>query len=141
MHTDRSLVLLMGAGMLAVVSGVLAALAYAHQPMAPDGDPVLGTPQLIMFETDTCDWCDGFRRKAAKDYAGSEFAGKAPLRFMSVDDGPPPKKYRLVSFRKSPMLVLFDQFGRELDRIQGDPGSSDAVQSLVRRNLRRVAKS
>ena len=141
MHTERSLRTILLAGSIAVASSGLALLAYLHQPMAPDGEPVLGSPQLIMFETDKCDWCERFRSSLAKQYQRSEFATQAPLRFISVDDGPPPRRYRLRSFNGGPMLVLFDQYGRELDRIDTDPKTSDAVQSLVRRNLRRVKSS
>ncbi len=94
-----------------------------------------------MFETESCVWCENFRRKTARDYQSSEYASKAPIKFMSVDDGPPPKRYRLTSFKASPMLVLFDQYGREMDRIVSEPANSETVETLVRRNLRRMAKS
>ena len=140
MHTERSLRTLLFAAGIACASGALGLLAFLHAPLPPDGDPVLGGPQLIMFESEACTWCEGFRGKIAKEYQRSEFAGKAPLRYISIDDGPPPKRFRLTSFSGAPMLVFFDQYGRELDRIEKDPGTSAAVQSLVRRNLRRVAK-
>ena len=98
MHTDRSLRLILGAATIAVVSSILGGLAWLHRPLPPDGEPVLGTAQLVMFETDKCSWCEKFRRKTAREYQTTEYASRAPLKFMSVDDGPPPKRYRLVSF-------------------------------------------
>ena len=140
MTTDRSLRVMLGASTLAIVSGTLGALAYLHMPLSPDGDPVLGSPQVIMFETEWCDWCEKFRRRVGKDYQGSPLATKAPLRYMSIDDGPPPKKYRLSSFSGQPVLVMFDQYGRELERIEKPPADVAPVESMVRRNLRRVSK-
>ena len=140
MYSDRQLRVLLGAGSLALASALLGGLAYLNKPMAPDGDPVLGSPQLVMFETDGCDWCEKFRRKTAREYQETAYATQAPLRFMSVEDGPPPKRYRLDSFSKSPMLVMFDQYGRELGRLDSEPKSSAAIESLVRRGLRHVSK-
>ena len=141
MQSDNNLRLIFGAASVAVVSAALGGLAYFHRPLAPDGEAVLGGAQLVMFETEACTWCEKFRRKTAREYQNSEFAGKAPLKFMSVDDGPPPKRYRLTSFKSSPMLVLFDQYGREMDRIVSEPASSEMVETMVRRNLRKMAKS
>lgn len=141
MNSDQNLRLILAAASVAVVSCVLGALAYLHRPLRPDGEAVLGSPQLVMFETESCVWCENFRRKTARDYQSSEYASKAPIKFMSVDDGPPPKRYRLTSFKASPMLVLFDQYGREMDRIVSEPANSETVETLVRRNLRRMAKS
>jgi hypothetical protein len=138
MHSDRNLRLLLGAGTLAVVSSLLGVLAWVHKPLPPDGDPVLGSPQLVMFETDKCGWCENFRRKAAREYLSTEASSRAPLKYMSVDDGPPPKRYRLDSFSRSPMLVLFDQYGRELARLVKEPANGEALESMVRRNLRNV---
>ena len=140
MYSDRQLRVVLGAGALAVVSGLLGGLAYLNRPMAPDGDPVLGSPQLVMFETDNCGWCEKFRRTSAREYQTTEYATKAPLRFMSVEDGPPPKRYRLDGFSKSPMLVMFDQYGRELGRIDYEPKNSAAIELMVRRGLNRVGK-
>lgn len=136
MHSDKNLRLILAAGSLAVVCSLLGALAWLHKPLAPDGEPVLGSPQLVMFETEKCGWCEKFRRKTARDYQSTEYASLAPLKYMSVDDGPPPKRYRLSSFSASPMLVLFDQYGRELARIEKEPVGSEAIESMVRRNLR-----
>ncbi len=141
MHTDNNLRIILGAGTIAVLSTVLGALSYFHRPLPPDGEPVLGTAMLVMFETDACSWCAKFKRSTGRDYQGGDYASKAPLKFMSVDDGPPPKRYRLTSFTALPMLVLFDAYGREVDRIEKEPASTEIVESLVRRNLRKMTKS
>lgn len=138
MHSDRNLRIILGAGTLAVVCSLLGVLAWLHRPLAPDGEAVLGSPQFVMFETDKCAWCEKFRRQTARDYQATEYASHAPLKYMSVDDGPPPKRYRLSSFSRSPMLVLFDQYGRELARLEKEPASSEAVEAMVRRNLRNI---
>ena len=133
--------MLLGAASIAVVSGALGALTFLSRPVPPDGDPVLGTAQLLMLETDSCEPCEKFRRKAGRDYQASDLAGRAPLRFVSVEDGPPPKRYRLSYFSKSPALVLFDQYGRELDRLNKVPASAEIVEAFVRRHLRTISKS
>lgn len=138
MHSDRDLRIILGAGTLAVVCSLLGLLAWLNRPLPPDGEAVLGTPQLVMFETDKCGWCENFRRGTARDYETTEYASHAPLRFMSIDDGPPPKRYRLSSFSPSPMLVLFDQYGRELARMEKEPANCEALEAMVRRNLRYI---
>ena len=140
MHSDRSLRILLGAATIAVVSSTLGALAYLGRPPAPDGDPVLGSAQMVVFEVGDCSWCEQFRRKIARPYAEGEYGGIAPIRYISVDDGPPPKRYRLSSFRKDAMIVLFDAYGREVDRIEGSPRDSAALESFVRRHAKRLSK-
>lgn len=137
MEYDRRLRMILGAASLAVVSLILVGLAFLHRPLPPDGEAVLGTPQFVVFETESCSWCQNFRRKAAREYQGTDYANRAPLRFMSVDDGPPPARYRLNSFSPTPMLVLFDKYGRELARMEKEPANSEVLESLVRRNLRK----
>ena len=141
MYSDSQLRIMFGAGALAVVSAILGGLAYLSRPLPPDGDPILGSPQLVMFETDSCDWCEKFRRKTAREFQATSYSAQAPMRFMSIQDGPPPKRYRPVSNIGSPMLVLFDQYGRELGRLDSEPKNSAAIESLIRRNLRSVSKS
>ena len=140
MRTDRSLRILLGAASIAFVTSALGGLAYLSRPVAPDGEPVLGTAQLLMLETDSCDLCEKFRRKAGRDYQTTELAGSAPLRFLNVEDGPPPKRYRLSYFSKSPTLVLFDKYGRELDRLSKLPLTADAVEVFVRRHMRTISR-
>jgi hypothetical protein len=140
MQNDGKLRLLLGAATIAIASCTLGALAYMHRPLAPDGDPVLGSPQLILLEYENCGWCEQFRRKTARAFLESEWSKKATLRYMSVDDGPPPKRYKITAFSRATTLVLFDAYGREIDRIEGEPKDSAAVESLVRRNMRRMTK-
>jgi hypothetical protein len=141
MYSDRNLRILFGAATIAVVSGTLGALAYLHRPPAPDGEPVLGTAQILVLEVDSCDWCERFRRKAGRAFAEGAYGGTAPIRYINVEDGPPPKRYRLSSFRKAPMVVLFDAYGREVDRIEGEPADGAALDSLVRRHLKRLTRA
>ena len=140
MRSDRNLIFLLGSATIAGVCSILGGLAFLQRPLQPDGEPVLGSAQLVMFETADCTWCEKFRRKTARDYQITDHASRAPLKFISVDDGPPPKRYRLTSFKASPMLVLFDEYGRELGRIDREPANSEAVETLVRRNLRKTTK-
>ncbi len=140
MRSDRSLRLLLGAATIAVVSSTLGALAYFQRPLAGDGERVLGSAEILVLELDGCGWCETFRRKAARSYAEGEFAVRAPIRYFNIDDGPPPKRYRLAGFRKSAMVVLFDAYGREVDRIEGEPRDGAAIEAMVRRNIKRLSK-
>jgi hypothetical protein len=141
MHSERSLKLILAAASVALVSGTLGALAYFSRPTPPDGDAVLGGPQLVLFELDDCGWCQSFRRKAGRQYLEGEHADKAALRYISIEDGPPPKRYRMNSYRQTPMLVLFDAYGREVERVTSELKDGAAVETLVRRNLKRMPKS
>ena len=137
MYSDRQLRVLLGAAAVAVVSAALGGLAYLNKPLAPEGDPVFGSPQLVIFETESCGWCDTFRHNTARTYEKSEFAEKAPIKYLSIDDGPPPKRYRLDGGVRGPMVVMFDQYGRELGRMASPP-TEDAIEALVRHGLKRV---
>jgi hypothetical protein len=141
MHTEKSLRYLLLAMTIAIVSGTLGALAFFSRPEPPVGDAVLGSPQLVLFELDDCAWCQSFRRKAGREFQGSEMAGVAGLKYLSIEDGPPPKRYKLQAFRQIPMLILFDAYGREMERITSEPRSSAEVEALVRRNLKRMPKA
>ena len=140
MQTDTSLRILLGAATIAVFSAGLGTLAYFSRPEAPDGEAVLGGPQLVLFELDDCTWCQSFRRKAGRQFLEGQLSGAAGLRYMSIADGPPPKRYRLSSFRQSPMLVMFDPYGREMERLTSEPKDGAEVEAMVRRNLKRMPK-
>ncbi len=140
MRSDTNLRILLGAATVAVVSACLGALAYFSKPDVPDGEAVLGGPQLVLFEVDDCAWCQSFRRKAGRQFLESKLANDAGLRYMSIADGPPPKRYRLSSFQKSPMLVLFDPYGREMERLTSEPKDGSEIEAMVRRNLKRMPK-
>ena len=139
--SDKNLRLLLLSGALTLTSGILALLVLFHRPLQPDGDAVLGTPQLVLFETERCDWCEDFRVKVGRPYNGTEYAGRAPLKYISVDDGPPPKRYRLRDDVRKAALIIFDQYGREIDRFDSEPKTADAVVTMVRKGLRVVPKT
>jgi hypothetical protein len=140
MHTEKSLRNLLMAMTLALVSGTLGALAFFSRPEPPVGDAVLGAPQIVLFELDDCAWCQSFRRKAAREFQATEMAGIASLKYLSIEDGPPPKRYKLQAFRQVPMLILFDAYGREVERMMGEPKTGAELEAMVRRNLKRMPK-
>lgn len=140
MRTDTNLRILLGAATIAVVSASLGAVAYFSRPLPPDGEAVLGSPQLVLFELDDCIWCRSFRRNAGRQFLEGQLSGLAGLRYLSIEDGPPPKRYRLTSYRQSPMLVLFDPYGREMERLTSEPKDGAEVEALVRRNMKRMPK-
>jgi hypothetical protein len=141
MQKDQYLRLLLGAMTVALVSGTLGALAYFSRPEPPVGEAILGAPQLVLFELDDCGWCQSFRRRAGREFQTTEMSNKAGLRYMSIEDGPPPKRYKLHAFKQVPMLILFDAYGREMERTLTEPKDGAEVEAMVRRNLKRMPKA
>jgi hypothetical protein len=137
---EKKLRLMLLSGSIALTSCVLALLVLFHRPLAPDGVAVLGTPQLVLFEGENCKWCEDFRVTIGRSYNSSEMATRAPLRYISVDDSAPPKRYRVLRGVGRSALVVFDQYGREMDRYGKAPEDADAVISMVRKSLRKAPK-
>lgn len=137
--TTQQLRIMLFSGVLAIAAGVLALLLLFHRPLRPDGDAVLGTAQLVVFEIDDCDLCPKFRKKIAPVYYDSGVGEGAPIRYITID-GPPPKRYRLKSPVDWPTVVFFDPYGRELARLDKFPDDAEPVIGMVRRHMRYVAK-
>ncbi len=140
MYTEKNLSNLLMAMSIALASGTLGALAFFSRPEPPVGDAVLGGAQLVLFELDDCRWCLSFRRKVAREFQLTEMANIASLKYLSIDDGPPPKRYKLQAYRQVPMLILFDAYGREMERMTREPSTGAEVEAMVRRNLKRMPK-
>ncbi|HRK18676.1 MAG TPA: hypothetical protein PK970_06945 [Hyphomicrobiaceae bacterium] len=138
---DKQLRVLLFSGILAIAAGVLAVLTLFHRPLPPDGDPVLGSAQVVVFELDDCALCQPFRKKLAPLYYDSEFGEAAPIRYVNIDGTEPPKRYRLKSPVEWPTVVFFDPYGRELARLDKFPEKIDPVISMVRRHIRYAAKT
>ncbi|NOU06165.1 MAG: hypothetical protein HOO99_08285 [Hyphomicrobiaceae bacterium] len=137
---EKKLRIMLLSGSIALTSSVLALLVLFHRPLAPDGDAVLGTPQLVLFESDRCNWCENFRVSIGRAYNASEISARAPLRYISVDDGAPPRRYRVLGDVGQSALVIFDQYGREMDRYGKAPATADDVIAMVRKRLRNIPK-
>lgn len=138
---DKKLRLMLLSGSIALTSCVLALLVLFHRPLAPDGEAVLGSPQLVLFESERCDWCEDFRATIGRAYNADEISARAPLRYISVDDGETPKRYRTQGGIGIAALVIFDQYGRELNRYGRLPKTADDVITMVRKGLRNAPKT
>ena len=123
----------------AVASGVLALAIIAHRGDKPLGDPVSNQATLIVFERDKCLRCDKFRDVMTRPYQQSAIAGKVPMRYFDVTDGPPPARYLLKSeVPGTPTTVAFDIFNREIGRVNGMPESVDDLIALAETAARRA---
>ena len=79
--------------------------------------------ELVMFEQDTCEWCEVWHEEVGVVYAKTDEARAAPLRRIDIFETRPAdlKEVRRVQF--TPTFVLMDE-GREVGRILGYPGES-----------------
>jgi len=77
--------------------------------------------ELVMFESDGCEWCEVWDEEVGVIYAKTDEAKIAPLRRMDIDD---PRKGSLSEIRPvmyTPTFVMMDA-GKEVGRIMGYPG-------------------
>ncbi len=126
---------------IAVASGVLGLAVIAHRGDKPAGPPVASQATIIVFERDKCGNCDRFRDLVSRPYQLSEIAGRVPLKYYDITDGPPPSRWQLRSeVDSAPTAVSFDIFNREIGRVTGVPATADDVISLATAAARRAER-
>ncbi len=78
--------------------------------------------ELVMFESDFCEWCDAWHAEIGPIYAKTEEGRRAPLRIVDIH-GPTPLDLKDVfGVRFTPTFVIMDDDGQEVARINGYPG-------------------
>lgn len=97
---------------------VLAAVAVLA---ALPGAIPAGAAELVMFRSDTCEWCALWEAEVGIVYDRTEEARVAPLRRVDIEDPLPADLGALARVRFTPTFVLVDR-GREVGRIVGYPG-------------------
>jgi len=79
--------------------------------------------ELVMFESDACEWCEVWHEELGAVYAKTDEGRQAPLRRLDIDDPRPDDLKVLKTIRYTPTFVLMDA-GQEVGRIRGYPGES-----------------
>jgi len=77
--------------------------------------------ELIMFEQESCEWCEAWNKDVGVVYSKTDEGKKAPLRRVDIYDKRPKDLKHLGNPRFTPTFVLFHD-GKELGRIRGYPG-------------------
>lgn len=128
------------AALCILFTGLAVALALTDPTRDQEQAAVLAfdRPQLVVFESASCGWCQYFRERVAPDYETSAFEQQAPLRYVDVS------LQRTGGYRLSrrvtgtPTFVLVDRQGRELSRLPGIPGGKEAFFREVERMLSKL---
>lgn len=77
--------------------------------------------ELVMFESDSCEWCELWHEEIGVVYAKTAEARTAPLRRVSIEDPVPGDLEHIRGIHYTPTFVLMED-GREVGRILGYPG-------------------
>ena len=77
--------------------------------------------ELVMFESESCEWCEAWHDQIGVVYSKTEEARIAPLRRVDVDDSVPEDLAHVRGIYYTPTFVLMED-GREVGRILGYPG-------------------
>ncbi len=78
--------------------------------------------ELLMFESDSCEWCDAWHAEIGPIYPKTSEGKVAPLRTIDVHDPRPSDLDHIEGIRFTPTFVLIDDEGQEVGRINGYPG-------------------
>jgi len=125
MALPRALLVLVALLAAAMSLPTPAAVAAAASTSAPAATPQRATEeklQLVMFEDESCLWCERFREEILPYYHKTEEGRRAPLRMVNIHAPRPPDLKGIRKVVYTPTFVLVDGRGRELGRIEGYPG-------------------
>jgi thioredoxin-related protein len=78
--------------------------------------------ELVMFESDICEWCDAWHAEIGPIYPKTSEGKRAPLRIVDIHDPRPSDLDHIEGVRFTPTFVLIDDDGQEVGRINGYPG-------------------
>jgi thioredoxin-related protein len=77
--------------------------------------------ELVIFESDSCEWCELWHEEIGVVYAKTAEARIAPLRRVSIEDPVPGDLEHVRGIHYTPTFVLMED-GEEVGRILGYPG-------------------
>ena len=77
--------------------------------------------ELLLFESDSCEWCELRHKQIGVIYSKTEEGKQAPLRTVDVFEKAPKDIAHIKQGRYTPTFVLVDK-GVEIGRIRGYPG-------------------
>ncbi len=77
--------------------------------------------ELVMFESDTCGWCELWNKEIGVVYAKTSEGRVLPLRRIDIDDDRPADLTYVRRVVYTPTFVVIDG-GQEIGRILGYPG-------------------
>ena len=101
----------------------------------------LSAMELIMFEQESCEWCEVWNSEIGPVYPKTTEGKAAPLRRVDINDTRPKDLAKLKSPRFTPTFVLFDK-GQEIGRIRGYPGEDffwGMLQQLIQKGRKKAA--
>tara|TARA_R100001039_G_scaffold831_1_gene422 strand:- start:5 stop:421 length:417 start_codon:yes stop_codon:yes gene_type:complete len=112
---------------------VLSALLWMGLLAAPTA---ASAAELIMFESDTCEWCERFHSEVGPVYPNTAESKCAPLRRVDIHDPRPDDLAHIKGIVYTPTFVLIEE-GHEVSRLTGYPGE-DFFWSLLERDLKKL---
>ena len=127
-----------GAGILPALSipwSILPALLWAGIVM---GSTAASAAELVLFESDTCEWCERFNAEIGPVYPNTAESKCAPLRRVDIHDPRPDDLAHIRGVVYTPTFVLVED-GREVGRLTGYPGE-DFFWSLLGRDLKKLRR-
>lgn len=77
--------------------------------------------ELVMFESDSCEWCEIWNEEIGVVYAKTTEGKVLPLRRVDIFDDRPPDLAYIRGIVYTPTFVVTER-GREVGRILGYPG-------------------
>ncbi|MGI9434837.1 MAG: thioredoxin fold domain-containing protein [Geminicoccaceae bacterium] len=86
--------------------------------------PSTSAAELVMFESDACEWCDAWHAEIGPIYPKTGEGKIAPLRTVDIHATRPADLTHVEGVRYTPTFVLLDDDGREVGRINGYPGEA-----------------
>ncbi|MBV1694900.1 MAG: hypothetical protein KGP27_10615 [Hyphomicrobiales bacterium] len=133
--------LLLGALVLLVLCALLSVAIYLHRPAAASGPKLSDGAFVMVFEVGNCELCEKFRSGIGRRYQRGAISEKAPMRFFDISDTPVPKRFSLRGeVYTFPTIVVFDPWGREMDRVNGPPATIEALEKMTGAAARRVER-
>lgn len=77
--------------------------------------------ELVMFESDSCEWCEAWHKEIGPIYPKTVESLAAPLRRVSIEEPRPADLTHVRGIHYTPTFVLVED-GKEVGRILGYPG-------------------
>ena len=114
---------------------LLLVLIVAAGPLAAGPGPARAA-ELLMFESETCEWCERWHEEIGPAYHKTRFGRIAPLRRVDIDLPVPPVYSTIRGIAYTPTFVLWHR-GREIGRLVGYPGE-DFFWPLLERLLNKL---